>query len=117
MGFSVGVSFVAVRPEPDVQLAEGVPVMADSPSAHTVQRSGTHLISRTLDGIECFLDVPERGVNEIDRLCGLSPSTAHRVVRALVGRRYLEQNASRNRYRLGPSAVQFGAAVRRHAPD
>jgi predicted transcriptional regulator len=108
---------VAAQYAPDVEIADGVPVMVNSPLSHTMQRSGTQSISRTLDVIECFIDVPERGVNEIARLCGLSPSTAHRVVRALVARGYLEQNASRNRYRLGRSAAQFGDAVRRHVPD
>jgi hypothetical protein len=110
-------SFADARRGPDVQMADGVPVMSDSPLAQSMQRSGTQVISRTLDVIECFFDVPERGINEIARLCGLSPSTAHRVVRALVTRGYLEQIASRNRYRLGPSAIQFGDAVRRHVPD
>ncbi|WP_395154685.1 helix-turn-helix domain-containing protein [Ilumatobacter sp.] len=110
-------SFVNAQRGPDVGVADGAPVMANSLLARSMQRSGTQAISRTLDIIECFLDVPERGVNEIARLCGLSPSTAHRVVRALVARGYLEQNASRNRYRLGPSAIQFGDAVRRRVPD
>jgi predicted transcriptional regulator len=114
---NVHVFTVATKCGPDVEIADGVPVMANSPLSRTMQRSGTQSISRTLDVIECFIDVPERGVNEIARLCGLSPSTAHRVVRALVAREYLEQNASRNRYRLGRSAVQFGDAVRRHVPD
>jgi predicted transcriptional regulator len=117
ISFNNGVSFVDAPRGPDVQLADGLPALPDSPLAQSMQRSGTQVISRTLDVIECFFDVPERGVNEIARLCGLSPSTAHRVVRALVARGYLEQNASRNRYRLGPSAIQFGDAVQRHVSD
>ncbi len=116
IGLTVHVIPVAAQYGPHVELAHGVPVMVNTPLSHAMQRSGTQSISRTLDVIECFLEVPERGVNEIARLCGLSPSTAHRVVRALVARGYLEQNASRNRYRLGRSAAQFADAVRRHVP-
>ena len=116
IGFNVHVIPVAGQCGPHVEMAHGVPVMVNTPSSHAMQRSGTQSISRTLDVIECFLEVPERGVNEIARLCGLSPSTAHRVVRALVARGYLGQNASRNRYRLGRSAAQFADAVHRHVP-
>jgi hypothetical protein len=115
-GFNRNVTFFALG-VPDVESADTVSVAVDSPLSKSMHRSGTQAISRTLDVIECFLDVPDRGVNEIARLCGLSPSTAHRVVRALVARGYLEQNISRNRYRLGHSAIQLGDAARRHVPD
>ncbi|MFT7395204.1 MAG: hypothetical protein ACI83Y_002888 [Candidatus Azotimanducaceae bacterium] len=116
IGLNVHVLPDAPQCGPHIEMTHGVPVIVNTPLSHAMQRSGTQSISRTLDVIECFLDVPERGVNEIARLCGLSPSTAHRVVRALVARGYLEQNASRNRYRLGRSAAQFADAVQRHVP-
>jgi len=73
---------------------------------------GTQLIFRTLDVAECFVTEDELGISEIARMAKLSPSTAHRIVRALVARGYLEQDAGTDRYHLGRSVVLLGQAVR-----
>ncbi len=75
---------------------------------------GSQLTHRTLDVLECFVEAPERGVNEIARLTGLSPSTAHRLVGTLQARGYLEQDPHTRRYRLGRSAAVWSEIVRRH---
>ena len=73
---------------------------------------GTQLIFRTLDVAECFVDERNLGISEIARMAKLSPSTTHRIVRALVARGYLEQDPGTDRYHLGRSAVLLGQAVR-----
>lgn len=75
---------------------------------------GTQLTHRTLDVLECFVERPERGVNEIARLTDLSPSTVHRLVDTLRARGYLEQDPETRRYRLGRSAAIWSEVVRRH---
>lgn len=75
---------------------------------------GTQAIYRTLDVVECFLAGPELGISDIARACELSPSTAHRIVRALVARGYLEQDEDTELYHLGRSAIVLGQAVRSH---
>lgn len=75
---------------------------------------GTQLIFRTLDVAECFVAEDELGISDIARMAKLSPSTTHRIVRALVARGYLEQDADTDRYHLGRSVVLLGHAVRGH---
>jgi IclR family acetate operon transcriptional repressor len=78
------------------------------PSAPT----GAQAIERALDVLGCFLGAePELGNAEIARRLGLTPSTVHRMVRALANAGYLEQNPNTERYRLGRSAVLLGAVA------
>ncbi|MEM9561481.1 MAG: IclR family transcriptional regulator [Actinomycetota bacterium] len=76
--------------------------------------AGTQAVNRTLDVLECFLADPRLGVTEVAGQLELSPSTAHRLIRALVARGYLEQEPDRGQYTLGPNAALFGQVVRRH---
>lgn len=75
---------------------------------------GTQAIARTLNVLESFLDRRELGITELARMLDLSPSTAHRIVRALVARGYLEQDRDSERYHLGRSTIVLGQAGRRH---
>lgn len=79
-----------------------------------VAPAGTQAIARTLNVLESFLDRRELGITELARKLDLSPSTAHRIVRALVARGYLEQDRESERYHLGRSTVVLGQAGRRH---
>lgn len=74
---------------------------------------GTQAITRALDVLECFIDQRELGISELAKKCDLSPSTAHRIVRALLVRGYVEQDQHSERYHLGRSAVVIGQAGRR----
>jgi IclR family acetate operon transcriptional repressor len=77
-------------------------------------RPGSQAIERALAVLDCFMDgQAELGVTGIARRLGLSVSTAHRIVRALVGAGYLAQNPQTDRYHLGRSAVLLGQAAQR----
>ena len=74
---------------------------------------GTQAITRAFNVLECFLDRRELGLTELADLVDLSPSTVHRIVKALVVRGYLEQDKSTERYSLGHSTFILGQAGRR----
>lgn len=73
---------------------------------------GTQAIDRALAVLSSFVTAPEQGISEIAVANQLSPSTTHRIARALVTAGYLEQNAETERYRLGHSAVVLGQSAR-----
>lgn len=87
--------------------------MGSQENAHAAP-AGTQAIARTLNVLESFLDRRELGITELARRLDLSPSTAHRIVRALVARGYLEQDRDSERYHLGRSTIVLGQAGRRH---
>lgn len=73
--------------------------------------SGTQAIDRALEVLSSFVVEPEQGITELARRSELSPSTVHRIVRALVGAGYLEQNVETERYHLGHAAVVLGQSA------
>lgn len=76
--------------------------------------NGTQAINRTLAVLELFRDLrSDLGITDIASALGLSGSTVHRIVRALVDRGYLAQNATSERYYLGRAAVLLGQAATR----
>jgi IclR family acetate operon transcriptional repressor len=71
--------------------------------------TGAQAIERSLAVLSAFIQArPELGVAEVARAVGLSPSTAHRILRALVAGGYLAQSEATNRYYLGRSALLLG---------
>ena len=87
---------------------------AGSANRETAARPGSQAIERALAVLDCFMDgQPEIGVTEIAQRLGLSLSTAHRIVRALLGAGYLAQNPKTDRYSLGRSAVLLGQVAQR----
>jgi IclR family acetate operon transcriptional repressor len=87
---------------------------ASSARRKQAARPGSQAIERALSVLGCFMDgQPEVGVTEIARRLGLSVSTAHRIVRALVAADYLAQNPTTDRYYLGRSAMLLGQAAQR----
>jgi IclR family transcriptional regulator, pca regulon regulatory protein len=56
-------------------------------------------------------DRPTLGISELARELGLTRSTTHRYVATLASLRYLEQEASTRRYRLGPRVLDLGFSV------
>ena len=71
--------------------------------------TGTQAIERSLAVLSCFMQAePELGITDIARVLELSPSTVHRIARALVGAGFLEQNERTNRYHLGRSLLLLG---------
>jgi len=78
------------------------------------QATGSRAIHRALAILECFgSGVREVGINDLAKTVGLSPSTVHRMVRALVDRGYLAQNEGSNRYVLGPTMIVLGQVTQR----
>jgi len=71
--------------------------------------TGTQAIERSLAVLTCFMQAdPELGITDIARALDLSPSTVHRIARALVAAGFLEQNERTNRYQLGRSLLLLG---------
>lgn len=74
--------------------------------------STTRSVDRTLDLLECFItDEKELSLTEISDKTGLSLSTVHRLVNALLNRQYLIRNEDNKKYFLGPKIMQLGAAA------
>lgn len=85
---------------------------AVKPSTPTAAATGTQAIDRTLAVLELFRDLRhDLGISEIAEELKLSASTVHRIVRALVKKGYLAQNAASERYYLGRSSVLLGQAA------
>lgn len=74
--------------------------------------TGTKAIDRALGVLSSFVASPEQGITEIAAASDLSPSTAHRIVRALVESGYVEQSAETDRYHLGHAAHVLGQSAR-----
>src|ERR1700728_441611 len=56
-------------------------------------------------------DRPPIGISALARELGLTRSTTHRYVATLASLRYLEQEPSTRRYRLGPRVLDLGFSV------
>jgi IclR family acetate operon transcriptional repressor len=74
--------------------------------------AGTKAIDRALEVLSSFADSPEQGITDIANRSALSPSTVHRIVRALVQSGYLEQSPETDRYHLGHAAHVLGQSAR-----
>jgi IclR family transcriptional regulator, pca regulon regulatory protein len=56
-------------------------------------------------------DRPTLGISQLARELGLTRSTTHRYVATLASLRYLEQDRTTRRYRLGPRVLDLGFAM------
>lgn len=69
-------------------------------------------VDNALGILELFSgNVQELGVSDISRLTGLGRSTAHRLLATLENRRFVEQNPSTGKYKLGMKIVNIAANV------
>jgi IclR family acetate operon transcriptional repressor len=77
--------------------------------------TGSQAIERAIAVLDCFVTLgePELGISQIARRLALSPSTVHRMVRALMTAGYLDQNPRTEQYYLGRSAVLLGQVAQR----
>ncbi len=88
----------AMQPTGNAAIAQGV--------------SGAQAVTRVLAVLHLFRDQRnELGVVEVSKALGLTLSTTHRLIRALVAADYLAQNPSTERYHLGRSALLLGQAA------
>jgi DNA-binding IclR family transcriptional regulator len=70
-------------------------------------------LDRAFAVLELFgADRPEWGTSEVARAAGLPVPTAHRILAALTGRRYLARDERTRRFRLGPAALDLGDRAR-----
>ncbi|TNC25870.1 IclR family transcriptional regulator [Amycolatopsis alkalitolerans] len=84
-------------------------------SEGTGRAVGTQAISRAFAVLHLVRDHgAELGVGQIAKELQLNLSTAHRIVRALVGEGYLAQNETNERYYLGTGALLLGQAASRN---
>lgn len=99
---SLGPGFTGGARPPDDRLQDGD------------KATGARAIHRALAILECFEKGPrELGINDLAKSLSLSPSTVHRIVRALVERGYLAQNEQSTRYTLGPTMIVLGQVTQR----
>jgi DNA-binding IclR family transcriptional regulator len=80
-----------------------------------VQDGATSLqgLDRAFAVLDLFgADRPEWGTSEVARAAGLPVPTAHRILTALVRRRYLSRDERTRRFRLGPAALDLGERAR-----
>ena len=72
------------------------------------------VIAKALDILELFLkQEKEIGISELADLTGFNVSTTHRIVSALVNRRYLKQQGKRGKYSLGLKFLEFYSALKK----
>jgi IclR family acetate operon transcriptional repressor len=92
-------------------------------SGETGRIAGTQAISRAFAVLHLFRDhvgepggdrAGELGVGAVARELGLTLSTAHRMIRALVAEGYLAQSPRSERYYLGTAAFLLGQAAQRN---
>lgn len=77
--------------------------------------SGTQAIRRAFAVLQLFGERgTDLGVAQAAKELGLTLSTAHRIIRALVAEGYLAQNEEGERYYLGRSALFLGQAAQRN---
>jgi IclR family transcriptional regulator, acetate operon repressor len=78
--------------------------------------AGSQAIGRALAVLGCFIHdgTDELGITEIARALDLTPSTVHRLVRALAAGGLLEQNEQTSRYYLGRTAIVLGQVAQRN---
>lgn len=83
-----------------------------APRTKGARTTGTQAIDRALEVLSSFISTPEQGITDLASSTGLSPSTVHRMLQALVGAGFVEQDPTSERYRLGPTAVVLGHSAR-----
>lgn len=77
------------------------------PDAHNLKS-----LFKIADILDCFsLNERELSVSEIARRTGMPKSTTHRIIDSLRAVGFLDQNASRERYRLGLRLFEYGSTV------
>jgi IclR family transcriptional regulator, acetate operon repressor len=99
--------------EDDVPVHDGASV--GTVRAEDRRPTGTQAVDRALALLGAFSPTRgEFGISELSRELGLTPSTVHRIARALVERGFLAQDPATERYRLGPSAMVLGQVAQQH---
>ncbi len=76
------------------------------------ESSNLKSLFKVADILDCFsVQQRELSVSEIARMLGMPKSTAHRIIDSLRAVGFLEQDATRERYRLGLRLFEYGSTV------
>ena len=74
------------------------------------RRTGSQAVERALGLLRCFeVGPPTRSLSELAQLTGLTPATAHRLLRALCCAELLAHDPLTERYGLGVALVPLGS--------
>jgi len=74
------------------------------------RRTGSQAVERALRLLRCFeVGPPTRPLSELAKLAGLTPATAHRLLRALCRAELLAHDPLTERYALGVALVPLGS--------
>ncbi len=75
-----------------------------------IRRTGSQAVERALQLLRCFeVGPPARSLSELARLSGLTPATAHRLLRALCRAELLAHDPLTARYSLGVALIPLGS--------
>ena len=79
-------------------------------------RAGVQSVERAIGVLKLFQDgAAEQSITDIARQTGLNLSTAHRMVKALCGAQFMEQDPDTERYRLGSALMALGQRALQHS--
>lgn len=82
----------------------------------TTDVSGSQSVARALELLTCFTpDDPSFSLSELSEIVGLKPSTARRLLKALISKGFIEQDSSSRRYRLGMQLTRLGHIAERQS--
>jgi IclR family acetate operon transcriptional repressor len=84
-------------------------IWEDRPVSELPTKSGAQTVERAIAILNLFRDSHvSLGITSIARQTGLNLTTAHRLVRTLVGEHFMEQDPANEQYRLGPALAVLG---------
>lgn len=81
---------------------------ASNEPQRTGSKTGAQAIERAIAILTCFDGSSDLGVSELAEQVGITVSTAHRIVRALVAGGLLDQDPDTERYHLGLTTAVLG---------
>jgi IclR family acetate operon transcriptional repressor len=85
------------------------PIWEDRQVSEVPAKSGAQTVERAIAILNLFRDSQvSLGITSIARQTGLNLTTAHRLVRTLVGEHFMEQDPANEQYRLGPALAVLG---------
>jgi len=98
---------------PSQKMGTTAQLLSDAGTARAAPDGGIKSVGKVLDILECLADARRPvGVSEVARAVNFHVSTAHRLLRTLASRGYVEQDDSLRHYVLGPRILTLLGAYR-----